>query len=1241
MPLSSIKKRGGQTEQFDQTKITRTLQFISDAQGLHDSPLLDKFTHEIIEKLELQTADATELTTEDVRNIISWVLLEHQLPQVARFYSLYKDKKIPVGEISREPGQGLKIERIYTKAGQDPFSLFTYEKRTSVIRNSDGTVVAEIKDVEVPIGWSQVATDILAQKYLRKAGVPQQDEQGNYLKDSQGNVLLGTEHSIRQVAKRMAGCWRFWGEKYAYFASGDDAQAYEDEMIYTLVGQLGAPNSPQWFNTGLNYAYGITGGAQGHHYVDPISGELTASVDAYTHPQPHACFIQSLKDDLVNDGGIFDLVTREARLFKYGSGTGSNFSTLRGSNERLSGGGRSSGLMSFLRIFDRSAGAIQSGGTTRRAAKMVVINIDHPDIEEFIDWKMKEEQKVASLVAGSAANAKNLQAVITAAVTDKTTDWKKSLNLQKALKKSIGAGVPLNYLERVLRLVDQGVNHLNYSVHDTHFEGAAYSTVSGQNSNNSVRVTNEFMQAVAQGKDWKLINRTNNEVNKTLPANQLWDKINFAAWSCADPGLQFHDTINEWHTCSHDGPIIASNPCSEYMFLDDTACNLSSINLAHFLDEKNSKFQIEKFRQATRLWTITLEISVLMAQFPSKQIAWNSYLYRTLGLGYANLGTVLMTMGIPYDSKEALGIAGAITAIMSGESYATSAEMAKHLGAFNRFTANREPMLRVMRNHRRATYNVSPQEYEGLTVKPLGLDPQSIPTDLLSAARESWDRAVKLGEEFGYRNAQTTLIAPTGTIGLVMDCDTTGVEPDFAIVKYKKLAGGGYMKIINRSVHKALRKLNYSPEQIKEIEIYATGHETLKGAPHINDESLLNLGFGDKDVAKIESAIKTAFDIRFVFNQSILGEQALARVGFTSEQIADPKLDVLAKLNFTNEQITEANEYLFGTMTIEGAPHLKPEHYQVFDCANKCGSKGTRYIPYKAHINMMAATQPFLCGAISKTINMPHEATIAEVAEVHQASWTHMLKAVALYRDGSKLSQPLNSVSDESSLLSLKVEDDIDESVGPQEYHKMAGLGRGAQEKLPKQRRGFVQEAIVGGHKVYVRTGEYPNGRLGEIFIDMYKEGAAYKSLLNMFAISISKGLQYGIPLEEYVDTFTYTKFEPAGVVQGHENIKMSTSIIDYVFRLIGFEYLRRHDLVQNKPTDPQKTLPLDLSQTTVTLKTNGSTEQKKVAHLDAKDNARQQGFTGDQCAACGSMKMKRNGSCLLCVDCGETTGCS
>ncbi len=1151
----------------------------------------------------------------------------------------------PVASVSPRLGPGMRIERLFTMAGQDPLEQLRYERRSSVIKNPDGTVVKEITAVEAPATWSQVATDILAQKYFRKAGVPHTDASGKPIIGADGKQLLGPERSAKQVVRRLAGTWRWWGERHGYFASPADAEAYQDEMAAMLIKQMGAPNSPQWFNTGLHWAYGITGQPQGHYFVDPTNGALKQSDDAYTHPQPHACFIQKVNDDLVNAGGIFDLVTREARLFKFGSGTGSNFSNLRARGERLSGGGQSSGLMSFLKIFDRSAGAIQSGGTTRRAAKMVVVDADHPDIEEFINWKMVEEQKVADLVAGSYINLTELNAVMRVAKAENTTAYHTNAVLGKAIRQALQRHVPLPSILRALSLVAQGHDHLDVATYTTHFEDDAYNTVAGQNANNTVRVTNEYMGAVERDEPWHLLWRTSRDVAKTIPARKLWEEVAYAAWSCADPGLQFDTTINEWHTCPEDGRINGSNPCSEYMFLDDTACNLASINLAHFTNPETGTFNTEAFRHACRLWTITLEISVLMAQFPSREIARLSHLFRTLGLGYANLGTILMTMGVPYDSPSALAIAGSITALMTGEAYATSAEMASHLGPFPGFDRNRGHMLRVIRNHRRAVYHAPDSEYEGLTVFPMGIDPKAAPEYLLKAARDSWDRALQWGNAYGYRNAQMTVVAPTGTIGLLMDCDTTGVEPDFAIVKFKKLAGGGYFKIVNQSVAKALRRLGYSPPQIDEIEKYCRGYGTLSGAPHINHETLLAKGMTGEDIVKIEQALVGAFDIRFVFNPATLGAETLARVGLGSK-VSDPGLRVLEALGFTPEQITAANEYVVGTMTIEGAPHLKPEHYPIFDCANTCGLKGRRYIAYDAHVKMMAAVQPFISGAISKTINMPATATIEEVKRVYWDSWKMMLKAVALYRDGSKLSQPLNSTSAEDEIAALGGEEEAIAEVTPKVIQDISAA-RAVKEKLPAKRVGWTQEAIVGGHKVFIRTGEYHDGRLGEVFIDMYKDGAAYKSLINCFAIAISKGLQYGIPLEEYVDTFTFTRFEPAGPVQGHENLKMATSILDYIFRLLGYEYLNREDLVQVKPdhaNDPvQGQLPGTAPTPTTVKTTTTATDQVNMSATepDTRLTAKAQGFTGDSCTNCGSMKMKRNGSCMVCIECGTTTGCS
>ncbi len=1134
---------------------------------------------------------------------------------------------------------GLAIPRLFTEEGSDIYKGILFEKRSSVIKGADGSIVAEIEEVEVPSFWSQVATDILAQKYFRKTGVPQYDEHGNELRTESGQVVTGPERSIRQVAHRLASCWRYWGEKYDYFASKKDANTFEDELEYMIVNQFAAPNSPQWFNTGLALAYGIKGQAQGHYYVDQATGQLCVSDDAYTHPQPHACFIQSVKDDLVNPGGIFDLVTREARVFKYGSGTGSNFSSLRAKGESLSGGGKSSGLMSFLKIFDVAAGAIKSGGTTRRAAKMVCLDLDHPDVEDIINWKVREEQKVASLVCGSQNCEKLLNDIMRIAIEEKTTRIAKSAKLKAAVRRALDSRIPMNYVERSLKLAEQGHAKMPFPVMDTHYESEAYQTVSGQNSNNSVRIPNSFIDAVRRDGDWRLVRRTDGGIAKTLRANDLWDQIGYAAWCSADPGVQYDTTINEWHTCPNDGPIRASNPCSEYMFLDDTACNLASINLMKFFDKDTGVFDTKAFRHACRLWTIVLEISVLMAQFPSADIARKSYEYRTLGLGFANLGTLLMNLGVPYDSDKGRAICGAITAILCGQSYTTSAEMAEAIGPFLRYEHNRQSMLRVIRNHRRAAHNANTYEYEGLTVTPQGIDPTFCPADLLRAARDCWDEALLRGEKHGFRNAQVTVIAPTGTIGLVMDCDTTGVEPDFALVKYKKLAGGGYFKIVNQSVPTALSRLGYTGDQIDSIIRYCLGYGTLKGAPHINHTTLRGKGFTQEKLDVIENQLAGAFDIKFVFNKHTLGDGFCKTLGFTGEQLKDPSFDMLAALGFTREQVEEANGHVGGTMTLEGAPHLRKEDYSVFDCASKCGKIGQRFIATEGHIRMMAATQPFISGAISKTINMPHEATVEDVKDAYMLSWKLMLKGVALYRDGSKLSQPLNTVSGEAELLLLDAEEEIDETVDAKKVH-VTIQQQLQRRKLPAKRKGFVQEAIVGGHKVFLRTGEYEDGKLGEIFVDMYKEGAAYRSLLNCFAVAVSKALQYGVPLDEFVDSFTFTRFEPAGIVQGHAAIKNSTSILDFVFRSLGYEYLNRRDLVHVIPEER----PTDISREKVDDEL--LEPDKKLSEFNKRADpktlaAKNKGYTGEQCGSCSGMRVRQNGTCTICDDCGVTSGCS
>lgn len=1155
----------------------------------------------------------------------------------------------------------MKISRFFTKSTKLPYEGIEFELRSSKIVNPDGSVVFESDDINVPKGWSQIAVDILSQKYFRRAGVPARiapvpesgdDRVPQWLwprgPDEEALASLpeadryGGEHDACQVFERMAGCWTYWGFNHGYFDDEASALAFYDELVTMLAGQMAAPNSPQWFNTGLNWAYGITGPAQGHYFCDPNTGDLHRSKNAYEHPQPHACFIQGVSDDLVGNGGIMDLWVREARLFKYGSGTGSNFSKLRGDGEPLSGGGRSSGLMSFLRIGDRAAGAIKSGGTTRRAAKMVVVDADHPDIEDFIDWKVTEEQKVAALVAGSRICNEQLNLIIKACRTSTVLsldrfDLSKNKTLRDSIKSARRHRVPENYIQRAIQLAKQGALEIEFEEYTTDWDSDAYGTVSGQNSNNSVRVSDSFLHAVENDKEWNLIRRTDGKVSRSLPAQKLWDKISQAAWHCADPGLQFDTTINDWHTCPADGRIRASNPCSEYMFLDDTACNLASLNILKFVDQ-DGEFNIEAFTHACRLWTIVLEISVLMAQFPSPEIAELSYKFRTLGLGYANLGTYFMVRGIPYDSKAALALCGGITSLMTGTCYATSAEMASELGCFPGYEKNRDFMLRVIKNHRFAAY--SSESYEDLSRPPMPLDPYNCPKDLLNAARESWDKALSFGVNYGYRNAQVTVIAPTGTIGLIMDCDTTGIEPDFSLVKFKKLAGGGYFKIMNQSVSRALERLGYGKEQIIDIELYCKGSGTLVGSPEITHSQLLASGFTNNLIDKIETALEGAFDISFVFNRNTLGDDFCKNIlGLSDEKMNSPSFNLLKELGFSDSQIRLANDWVCGSMTVEGAPHLLPEHIPVFDCANRCGRNGTRFIEPMAHVRMMAAAQPFLSGAISKTVNMPNDTTPYDIQSIYMESWKLGLKAIAVYRDGSKLSQPLSSITEVDDLEPQAQVEELAKSAAHQCIAK--------RRRLPSRRSGYTQKASIGGHKIYVRTGEYSDGTIGEIFIDMHKEGAAFRSLMNCFAIAISLGLQYGVPLDEYVDAFVFTRFEPNGIVSGHPNVKMATSIIDYIFRELAISYLDRSDLAHILPESSET----DINEK---FEVHGQESQKifdsskpaqeiyQVNDLKSKIiQAKMQGYEGDACDTCGSFTLVRNGSCMKCISCGNTTGCS
>jgi ribonucleoside-diphosphate reductase alpha chain len=1636
----------------------------------------------------------------------------------------------------------MKFSRTYSTP-DNPYAGVVFEPRTSRIVNPDGSVIFEAPDVMVPASWSQVAVDVLAQKYCRKAGVPKcitrVAEEGvpDWLQRSiaDGNALealprdeqFGPERDARQVFNRMAGCWTYYGWKYGYFDSEGDAKVYFDEMCAMLARQIGAPNSPQWFNTGLHWAYGISGPAQGHWYVDPTDETARASADTFSHPQVSACYILGIEDDLVNEGGIFDGVLREARIFKGGSGSGANFSKLRSAGEKLTGGGTSSGLMSFLRVFDRAAGAIKSGGTTRRAAKMVVLNADHPDIEEFVNWKVREERKVADLVIGSRIFEKQLNAIISAAHDTRVPDQARldpalNASLRNAIREAINAGVPPGATQSALDYARQGYTRLEIEQYDTAWDSEAYITVSGQNSNNSVRLTNGFFDALDRDEDWLLTARTTGDVVKRIKAGDLWEQIAVAAWQCADPGLQFDDTIQEWHTCANDDRINATNPCSEYVFIDDTACNLASLNLVKFLND-DGNFDAKRFAQAARIWTTTLEISVTMGQMPSRRIAEKNHGYRTLGLGYANLGTLLMRLGLPYDSEEGFGWCAAITSLMTGAAYRTSAEMAQQLGPFARFEANRDPMLRVIRNHRNAAYAADPGVYEALTVTPVTHAPTLFTQATWALARKMWDDAISIGEVAGFRNAQTVVIAPTGcltgtalistdrglsrlqrlgnvdgeqwqdidvrvltddgeqrasqfyingisptrrirtssgytvtgtpehrvkivdrqsgdlvwkrfaevgpgdtvalsmggfagrpqvvnlpplgeehwtadftttapqiltadlaefagyfmgagtlhakglrlraadedadvrdrlialarqlfnieatvsqkgayteirihsvplamwwqacgfakhhpasdsrsksylahvpdavlasndpviygaflrglfeadgtvvngaahlstanasladdvrtvlltlgiptstridksgwsgadlyvlrvrnadyvrnflktvgfigdrkrsavrpcdtwqgtkgdrvflrkdvlrtlvphsselyprtalygyrhagaisrtaasellertgsieiktaltffyddvasnddggeqftydlsvpanvtyfangfishnTIGLVMDCDTTGIEPDFALVKFKKLAGGGYFKIVNQSVDAALHKLGYSQEQIEAIETYAKGTGTLEEAPHINRATLKAKGFDDDAIGRVEAVLASAFELPFVFNKFVLGEEfCKERLGLSEAQLNDWSFSLLRDgLGFSTQQIEEASAHICGRMTVEGAPYLNDEHLPVFDCATPCGRYGSRYIRPLAHVDMMAAAQPFVSGAISKTINYPQTATIEDVKEAYRYARERMIKAVALYRDGSKLSQPLAASYDFGNDGG---EQEAASGAQPQPFatpmqiaEKIVYRYIAKRRPMPQRRSGYTQKATIAGHKVYLRTGEYEGGQLGEIFLDMHKEGAAFRSLMNNFAIAISLGLQHGVPLEEFVEAFTFTRFEPNGPVVGHDHIKMATSILDYIFRELAVSYLGRYDLAHVEPSmqmdamgpeareeyvaeeeggvnvrpvgvaemfhpvsthlhpgqQPRPAIAPPVAPTLPTGSNGGGTAVAVLVRTEAINASKAKGYTGNACSECGQLTMVRNGACEKCDSCGATSGCS
>ena len=1029
-----------------------------------------------------------------------------------------KDLDEAAQNLKEGDGPGLTVARYFTKKAVHPFDELEWEIRDSAIYNEKGNVIFKQDQVEVPSFWTQLATDIAASKYFRKAGVPD----------------VESESRARELVTRVARTLRRAGEEIGgYFATQEDAETFEMELTHILVTQRGAFNSPVWFNCGLFHEYGIKGGG-GNYYWDREEQKVSTTQNAYQYPQNSACFIQSVDDSL---DSMLDLQKAEVRLFKYGSGTGSNFSRVRAKGEHLSSGGESSGVLSFLEGFDRWAGSIKSGGTTRRAAKMVILDMDHPEIVDYIDWKMKEEEKAKALIA---------------------------------------AGYPAD------------------------FNGEAYGTVSGQNSNNSVRIPDIFMDAYLQDKPWQTTYRVSGEVSGEYQAKELMERIAEAAWACADPGVQFDDTIQKWHTCKQTDRIYASNPCSEYLFLDDSACNLASINLVKFLNDDDT-FDIDGFRATVRVFITAMEIIVSLSSYPTPKIARRSHEYRPLGLGFANLGAMLMRLGIPYDSPEACSHAGAITAILSGHGYLTSAEIAKSIGTFSGYAKNRDSMLGVINMHRDAAYKI---------------DATTCPSELFEAAREDWDICKEKGEIWGYRNSQISVIAPTGTIALLMDCDTTGIEPEFALVKFKKLAGGGYIKIVNQSVREALEKLGYIPQHIEAIVTHIVGTGTLEGTPFINPESLKYKGFTDEDIARVEEMLPSAFDLNLAFAPGFLGEECLERLGISADKAAAEDFNLLTYLGFNPSEIAGAEEIICGTGTVEGAPHLSSKHYPIFDCAVQCGKHGTRFIHHMGPLKLMAAVQPFISGAISKTVNIPHEATVDDIKELYVEAWRLGVKCLAIYRDGSKGSQPLSTSSQQDT--------EAEVSVQP------------IRRRLADTRDSRTHKFSVGGHEGYMHVGFFDDGTPGEVFLTMSKQGSTIAGLMDSIAILISVALQYGVPLESLVDKFSHVRFEPSGFTQDPD-IPMAKSIVDYVFRWLGKEFLPKEAQERAAKVlelDEPMAIPADTQSQAHgnNGESNPWADREKIITLRHGD--------APPCHECGTI-MVRSGICYRCTNCGATSGCS
>lgn len=1056
---------------------------------------------------------------------------------------------------------------------------------------------SNITTVEVPSSWSKTSIDILVNQYFRKDGLPTilrkvaEDNIPSWLQRSEADIAklnnlpqnerYSAESSAKNVFKRIAGAWTYWGYKKSYFTSEEDAKNFFEEIQYIIYKQIASPNAPQLFNTGLHWAYGITGEAQGHYYFSETNNAILPSTNTYERPQTQSCFIQSVEDDLVNKDGIYDLMLKEAKIFKYGSSSGSNFSNIRGKGEKLSGGGHSTGVMSFLKISDFSADVVRSGGNTKSGSKMVVLDADHPEIEDFINWKIKEDEKIVSMVTGSNIVKRILELIFEACKDYQGLEENKYNHLVNEKLKSViflasNLMVPEKYIDRALLLAKQNIYDINYAIFTTAWDLEASKTVTGKNTTTFISITNTFMTKYYNNENWYLINRYDGSSYKTIKTSEIFANIAMASWSCNNVGILFHDNTNDWNTCINDGLIKTSTPNFEYLFLDDTACSIAIINLIHFYKKDQNKLIIdtEKLEHVTYLLTIALDISVAMGELPSLKIAQTSFKYRSIGIGYTNAASLLMSMALPYDSKEGRSLIANISAFITGCAYQASAKIAKIKCPFPAYENNKQVFINVIHNHLCALKNED--NYKNIHNKPQALNYNyCIDKGLYNKTLEIWQNILQLAQTIGFRNAQVSCIMPNNNVNIMLDCNTCGIEPDNSLIKYYTDNTGNYNRVVSPYVIEGLSNLGYSEEQIQDIKHHLIGRKTLKSAPFINKKTLSQLGFTSVELEKIENSLASTFNIQFSFNKYIIGDEFCENVlKLDINQLKNPNFSLLEALGFTSEQITEANYYVNGYLTLEDAPHLQKKHINIFTCSVISG-KGTKYITPQAHINMVASVQPFITGGISKTLVLPYNSTIEICKEIYEYAWQVGIKVLSITREGSLLHHPLqatlfgNNILDKIDLLSIFLDSSIPKIIKQSQItsdnviiNASKYLAEYTLRKAPiGYRKGYTQKSTINNHKIYLHTSEYQDGKLAEIFIDVENEDSSFSKLMNSFATAISLGLQYGVPLEEFINAFTFSEFYPYGKVKGHNHIHYTTSMIDYIFRDLAINYLERYDL--------------------------------------------------------------------------------